>query len=226
MNLNEKTLKNIIKEVVTENKKSSILLDSPLMEGHGRGQKPGKFKRVMQIIGPSEESKSGFGIMSAHNPLGQQSSSFDNDKRMEQIKALLKEAGKEYEEIDGRFFNNDEKSLVIPDVDIRQMADWSSNSDWPQHSFIFGKKDKLGDDVHVNYYFVELQYGDSYEMAGYKVTDHRTSVFANAEIQKRTDMFSQAGGKKFYIPFFDSSPMIGGEPQVVPSGSPPNPTNP
>ncbi len=225
MKLNKQILKNLVKEVLEEGPQNSILLESPLREGRGRGQKPGKFKRVMQIIGPSEESKVGFGIMSAHNPLGQQSSSFDNDKRMEKLKGMLKDAGKTHEEIDGRFFNNDEKSLVIPDVDIRQMADWSSNSEWPQHSFIFGRKQKLGKDVHVTYYFVELQYGDSYEMAGYKITDQRTSIFTNAEIQKRSDMFSQAGGKKFYIPFFDDSPSIGGEPQSFDAGDPPNPTN-
>ena len=196
--------------------KTTVIIEEPSVEeGRGRGTKPGKFKRVMQILGPSNESMKGFGVMSAENPLGQQSSSFDNERRMNQLKDLLKSDNKSFEEVKGRFFNN---------VDIRAMASYSSNKDWPQHSFIFGKKDKVGDDVHVHYYFVEMKFDDSYELAGYQITDYRTSIFKNAEIQKRTDMFSQAGGKKFYIPFFDESTTIGGEKQVTPKGAAPDPT--
>ena len=74
--------------------------------------------------------------------------------------------------------------------------------------------------------FVELRYDDSYEMAGYQITDYRTEIFKNAEIQQRTDMFSQACGKKFYIPFFDDAESIGGEEHIVPQGAPPNPVDP
>ena len=105
------------------------------------------------------------------------------------------------------------------------MADLASNEEWPQHSFIFGKKDKVGKDTHVHYYFVELRYDDSYDLAGYDITDYRTSIFKNAEIQDRTDMFSQAGGKKFYIPFFDEAEQIGDEEHIIPKGPAPNPTN-
>ena len=65
---------------------------------------------------------------------------------------------------------------VISNVNIRDMAAYSSNKDWPQHSFIFGKKDTIGDDVHVHYYFVEMKYDDSYELAGYEISDNRTSI--------------------------------------------------
>ena len=220
MKLTKESLLKVIKEVISENQQSMLL-----HEASGRPKKLGKFKRVMQIIGPSDESFKGFGIMSAENPLGQQSSSFDNKRRMEQLKQSLRRQGKSFEEVQGRFFNNDENSLVISDVDIKQMASWASNKDWPQHSFIFGRKSKIGDDIEVDYYFVELKYDDSYEMAGYAITNQRTSFFKNGEIQQRTDMFSKAGGKKFYIPFFDESPTIGGEPNIPPVGAPPNPTN-
>ena len=144
---------------------------------------------------------------------------------MEELKAMIKKQGHKHEEVKGKFFNNEENSVVIPDVDIRAMALLASHDTFRQHSFIFGRKSKIGDDIHVHYYFVELRYDDSYDMAGYDITDHRTSIFKNAEIQKRTDMFSQAGGKKFYIPFFDDAEEIGGEPQEKPLGSIPNPTN-
>jgi hypothetical protein len=205
--------------------KSVLLKQPPLDEGRGRGQKPGKYKRVMEILGPSQESFGGFGVMSAENPMGQQSSAFDNERRMKALHALLKKSGKKAEQIYGKFFNNDENSLVIEDTNIREMADLASNEAWPQHSFIFGKKDKVGNDIHVHYYFVELRYDDSYDMAGYDITDYRTSMFKNAEIQQRSDMFSQAGGRKFYIPFFDESEEIGGEEHIPPEGQPPNPTN-
>jgi len=224
MKLTKKALKGLIMEQM---KKTTVIIEEPSVEeGRGRGSSPGKFKRVMQILGPSDDSMKGFGVMSAENPLGQQSSAFDNERRMSQLKELLKSESKSFEEVQGRFFNNDENSLVIPDVDIRAMASYSGNKDWPQHSFIFGKKDKIGDDVHVHYYFVEMRYDDSYELAGYQITDYRTSIFKNAEIQQRADMFSQAGGKKFYIPFFDESEEIGDEEHVVPQGSAPNPVNP
>ncbi len=224
MKLTREVLKNLIKEQM---QKATVIIEEPSVdEGKGRGTAPGKFKRVMEILGPSNHSMKGFGIMSAENPLGQQSSPFDNERRMKQLMELLGSEGKEFEEVKGRFFNNDENSLVIPDVDIRSMAAYSSNQEWPQHSFIFGKKDKVGDDVHVYYYFVEMKYDDSYELAGYQITDHRTSIFKNAEIQQRADMFSQAGGKKFYIPFFDEATDIGGEEHMVPQGAPPNPVDP
>ena len=222
--LTSEGLKKLIKEQL---QKPTVIIEEPSVEeGRGRGTSPGKFKRVMEILGPSNDSMKGFGVMSAENPLGQKSSSFDNERRMNQLKDLLKADGKSFEEVQGKFFNNEENSLVIPDVDIRAMASYSSNKDWPQHSFIFGKKDKVGEDVHVHYYFVEMRFDDSYELAGYEVTDYRTSIFKNAEIQKRKDMFSQAGGKKFYIPFFDSSADIGGEEHIVPQGAAPNPVDP
>ena len=224
MKLTRKALKSLIKE---EMQKTTVIIEEPSVEeGKGKGSKPGKFKRVMQILGPSEDSMKGFGVMSAENPLGQQSSSFDNERRMTQLRDLLKADGKSFEEVKGKFFNNEENSLVIPDVDIRAMASYSGNKDWPQHSFIFGKKDKVGDDIHVHYYFVEMKFDDSYDLAGYDITDYRTSIFKNAEIQQRTDMFSQAGGKKFYIPFFDESEDIGGEEHITPQGAPPNPVDP
>ena len=222
-----KITQELLKEmIISLRREQTMVLKEPLVsEGKGRGQGPGKFKRVMSIIGPSGESMKGFGVMSAENPLGQASSSFDNERRMAKLMDMLKQDGKSFEQIKGRFFNNDENSLVIPDVDIRAMSAYSSNKDWPQHSFIFGKKDKVGKDTHVHYYFVELRYGDSYEMVGYDITNYRTSMFKNADIQQRTDMFSKAGGKKFYIPFFDESEEIGGETHQVPVGIPPNPTN-
>ena len=223
MKLTKDALRSLI---IEQMQKTTVIIEEPSVEeGRGRGKSPGKFKRVMQILGPSSDSMKGFGVMSAENPLGQQSSSFDNERRMSQLKDLLKADGKSFEEVKGKFFNNEENSLVIPDVDIRAMSSYSSNKDWPQHSFIFGKKDKVGDDIHVHYYFVEMRFDDSYDLAGYEITDYRTSIFQNAEIQKRKDMFSQAGGKKFYIPFFDDEPTIGGEPNIPPVGLPPNPTN-
>ena len=224
MKLDANTIRKMINEAKASQPKYTMVLEHPLMEAP-RPRFKGKFKRVIDIIGPSEESMAGFGVMSAENPMGQQSSPFDNERRMGQLMDLLKQSDKTVELIQGRFFNNDENSVVIPDVNIREMSDWASNKDWPQHSFIFGKKERMGDDVIVHYYFVELKYDDSYAMAGYQITDYRTSVFKNADIQQRSDMFSQAGGKKFYIPFFDESEEIGGEEHVVPQGLPPNPTN-
>ena len=221
MKLTKEVLKKLIREVAEEKRKESMLLH----EGSGRPRKLGKFKRVMQIIGPSENSFKGFGVMSAENPMGQQSSQFDNQRRMDQLKKAIKDQGKSFEEVKGKFFNNDENSLVIPDIDIKTMASLSSHKDWPQHSFIFGRKSTIGDDIEVDYYMVELRYDDSYDMVGWEITNQRTSFFKNADIQKRTDMFSQAGGKKFYIPFFDDEPTIGGEPNIPPVGLPPNPTN-
>ena len=228
MKLTKQTLRTLINEVLKEKGSESMILsevqDAAAVE-EAKGKKLGKHKRVMEIIGPSKESFNGFGIMSAENPMGQQSSAFDNERRMKALFGLLNKSGKKSEQFHGRFFNNDENSIVIQDTNIREMADLASNEAWPQHSFIFGKKDKVGDDIHVHYYFVELRYDDSYSMAGYDITNYRTSMFKNAEIQDRTDMFSKVGGKKFYIPFFDEEEEIGGEEHIVPKGSPPNPTN-
>jgi len=228
MKLTKQTIKDLIKEMVEQNMGESMILseikDTKNVE-EARSKKLGKYKRVMEIIGPSKESFGGFGIMSAENPMGQQSSDFDNQRRMKALHALLTKSGKKSEQFQGKFFNNDENSIVIENTNIREMADLASNEAWPQHSFIFGKKDKVGSDVHVHYYFVELRYDDSYDMAGYDITNYRTSMFKNAEIQDRTDMFSKAGGKKFYIPFFDDAEEIGGEEHQVPVGAPPNPTN-
>ena len=221
MNLDKKILKSLIREAMLS--ELDILSEPVILEA--RGKFKGKFKRVMEILGPTEQSMKGFGVMSGENPMGQKSSSFDNERRMGELKDLVKKQGYKFEEVQGRFFDNEENSLVIPDIDIRAMAMLSSHDSFRQHSFIFGKKDKIGDDIHVHYYFVELQYDDSYEMAGYSVTDHRTSIFKNSEIQKRTDMFSKAGGKKFYIPFFDDSEHIGGEDQPDYQGLPPNPAS-
>jgi len=226
MKLNKETLRSMIKEVIQEGSKRSMILEGPQNEGHGRGQKLGGHKRIMAIIGPDQPDVKQFGIMTSENPMGQESSSFDNEKRLKRLKEMLQKQGYSFEEMKGRFFNNDENSLVIPNIKMRDLADLASNEDWPQHSFIYGKKDKIGDDVVIHYYFVELRYDDSYENTGYEVTDYRTSMFKGGEIQQRTDMFSEKGGKKFYIPFFDDTEQYGDEEQVVPTGAPPNPTNP
>ena len=226
MKLNKQILKNMIQEVIAEDSLRSMILEGPQTEGRGRGQKEGGHKRVMGIIGPGQPDVKQFGIMTSENPMGQESSSFDNQRRLKRLQDALKKEGYAYDEIKGRFFNNDENSLVIPNIDMRSLASLASHEDWPQHSFIYGKKDKMADDVVIHYYFVELRYDDSYDMTGYEVTDYRTSIFKGGDIQSRTDMFSEKGGKKFYIPFFDDTEQFDDEEQVVPAGPPPNPTNP
>ena len=75
MNLNREVLKYLIKETMTE--ELDILKEPTLSEAKGKFK--GKFKRVMEILGPTEQAMKGFGVMSGENPMGQKSSSFDNE---------------------------------------------------------------------------------------------------------------------------------------------------
>ena len=149
MKLNKETLRSMIKEVIEEGSKRSMILEGPQHEGRGRGQKPGGNKRVMGIIGPEQPDIKQFGIMTSENPMGQESSSFDNERRLKRLQAVLKKEGYAFEDIKGRFFNNDENSLVIPNIDMRTLSNLASHEDWPQHSFIYGKKDKIQEYIQV-----------------------------------------------------------------------------
>ena len=214
MKLTKQTLKNMIREVISENQNNSWLLTEA--EVSMELQQITDMLNDTSLKAPLQR----VGIMTGENPRGMESSPELNTQALRDFKSALDSKGLKYVSMGGRY-GSPENSVIIfnpSKSDVIQLG-----KEFGQAAVIFGQRLKRNyregqDSVYfrMDYYQTQPD-GDEepdYDPQEYYLVDSRDMIVADASAQSRDDYYSEIGGKKFYIPFFSSDPshQMGSEP--------------
>jgi hypothetical protein len=222
--MNKEVLKRLIKETILENRKNSVLLESPYL------REAEVDLSLDDVLGMLRDTKAKaklqrFGILTAENPRGEAADKSSNAKRMSVLRSALDKAGLDYVKLDGKYGGEETSYFVL---------------NMSKHDLIYlGKKFKQaavigGEKLIRNYrenqpsvYFAMTYYQTepdgseepAYDPQEYYAVDNREVVVAGPEADAKTDYFSEIGGKKFVIPFFSDAEghEMGDEPSPFPA---------
>ncbi len=122
-------LKQLIKEVLSENKKDSMIL----AEG-----KEAKYKRIMDILQGQEADVKTVGLMSGQNPMVQKVSDLANANRKEGLEKAVKAMGLEFVRIGAEFGGHPEQSVLILNPTQFQLDKLCRQ--FQQWGFVWGQK--------------------------------------------------------------------------------------
>jgi len=151
--------------------------------------KEGGFSRIRQIMLGQVPSIDQVGILTAENPHGVPSPPEQNKALMKQLKQALQGVG--YTNIGGSF-GSPEQSVFINNISRDDMT--KLGHDFGQEAVIWGQKLRTdsGDP------FFQFEY-----IEGNNTVQTRDVSLGGEGIQAHTDFYSEKGGRKFLIPFFD-----------------------
>jgi hypothetical protein len=207
--MNKEKLKEIIKQVILENRKKSVLLESPhLMEKEVKLS----LDEVLQMLrDPNPRAKlQRIGILTAENPRGESADDSSNSERMRDLRSTLDSAGLDYVELAGKY-GGDETSYFVLNIKKQDLIDLGKK--YGQAAVIGGEKlvrnyRKGQPSVYfrLTYYQTEPDGSDepAFGPQEYYAVDDRDVVVSGKVAQAAPDLFSAIGGKKFQIPFFNS----------------------
>ncbi len=201
MKLTKSILKNLIKEVIKENKMN--LVEAKLDMNYGQ---------VMNVLRGDTDIRS-VGIMSGQNPMAQTTDPEKNLKLSAKLNSKLDSLGFDYKMVDGVFSGHPEKSVIIMNPSKSQME--KLNAEFTQWGFVYGKR--IGDNMEFTMqqmYTPEL--GDDPKMADiereyYKVGDlgSRIPSDSNYASEIHTDVTNPKGaGRPDNITLIDGKPIV------------------
>ena len=202
--MNKEQLKKMIKQVILENRKKSVLLEAPYLT---EKQIQLSLDQVLDRLGdpnPRAELQR-VGILTAENPRGESADEASNAKRMADLRNSLDSAGLDYVELAGKYFVLNIKKQDLIDLGKK----------YGQAAVIGGEKlirnyRKGQPSVYfrLTYYQTEPDGSDepAFGPQEYYAVDDRDVVVSGEIAQAAPDLFSAIGGKKFQIPFFSDAP--------------------
>ena len=190
MKLTSEVLKKLIRETIREN---SMILS----EGLGR-----EYDSLMESMDFVAGDTQTFGIMSAQNPMAQDSlSPEENARRNSELLEDLSSEGKDFVPIDGKY-GVDEKSVVINNPSHEDM--WKYCGKYQQQSYVWGS-----DSDSPRYRLMEVVYDQNGESVGSRLYTNfgckPVDVIVkddNPGLKSASDNYSELGGRKFVFPFF------------------------
>ena len=196
MKLTRDTIKQMIKEVLTENQQSSMVLSE-------KSKKP-KYDRIIDALEGKSEGIDTVGLMSGQNPMAVSVSKDMNAELKAQLENKINEMGLKFIRIGGIFAHNPEQSVMILNPTEDQME--VLNREFKQWGFVFGEKypiDQERDFMIFKMYEIDYNNPMGYRMApGSKET---------AIIRKQSDLAGQdtdfsvdpTSGKKFGLELYE-----------------------
>ena len=196
MKLTRDTIKQMIKEVLTENQQSSMVLSE-------KSKKP-KYERIIDALEGKSEGIDTVGLMSGQNPMAVSVSKSMNAELKAQLENKVNEMGLKFIRIGGIFAHNPEQSVMILNPTKDQME--VLNREFKQWGFVFGEKypiDQERDFMIFKMYEIDYNNPMGYRMApGSKDT---------ATIRKQSDLAGQdtdfsvdpTSGKKFGLELYE-----------------------
>lgn len=131
--MNREQLKEMIKQVILENRKKSVILEAPALE---EDRQP-KYDKLMDILEGDSSIKT-VGIMSGQNPMATAPDPRLNVLLDKKLKRRLNKLGIKSMAIGGIFGGLTEKSRVILNVSEDQMD--QLNREFKQWGFVFGRR--------------------------------------------------------------------------------------
>ena len=212
--MNREQLKAMIKKVILENRKMTILLHEKEIILSLE-----EVLKKLQDPNPKAELQR-FGILTAENPRGESADETSNSQRMTDLKKELDVAKLDYVELAGKY-GGEETSYFVLNIIKQDLIDLGKK--YGQAAVIGGEKlvrgyreDQPSSYFRITYYQTEPDGSEDppFGPQEYYAVDDREVVVAGQIAQQRQDYFSAIGGKKFFIPFFDPSPQyqMGAEP--------------
>lgn len=158
--------------------------------------------KVLRILGGQVPGIDSYALMTAENPFGEEHGPKENALYNKKLEGKLREMGLGFYKVKGKFFGNNEHSYLIPNISEEDSK--TLGKEFGQESVIQGDKTvgKGGQPTMVHKY-----------ISGDKVVKTRkTFKHLASDIE---DMFTQAKGKKFEVPFFDpterGTELVGGK---------------
>lgn len=198
MKLTKDKLKSLIREVVAEKRKNSIILsesmEQPPMEDEGLPTSP-TFERIMNILQGQDPSVQTVVIMSGQNPMAEETDSDKNDMLAQKLESSLSSMGLEFIPIGGKFSGHDEDSVVIlnPTRDQAQQL----NRSFKQWGYVWGQD-------MPNFQMIKIDHDQPQGEAMDPNSKVATTVDAGAKVQQAVDNYSfdKPSGRKFIISLY------------------------
>ena len=196
MKLTKDNLRSLIKEVVTERQKSSMIL-SKNVEEPDQPDLPTSptFERIIKILQGEDESVQTMIIMSGQNPMAEKTDAAKNSMLAKKLEKDIANMGLSYIPIGGKFEGHDEDSVMILNPSREQAQ--QLNRMYKQWGYVWGQD-------MPNFQMMKIDYsqpeGES-QAAGSKVA---TSVAYGSEVQNAVDNYSYDidSGRKFIIALY------------------------
>ena len=222
--MNKNILKEMIKQVIFEGRKNSVLLESPYMQ---EAEIKLSLDDVLAMLrDPNPKAKlQRFGILTAENPRGEASDESSNANRMTDLRNTLDSANLDYVKLDGKYCP-EETSYFVLNMNKQDLIDLGKK--YGQAAVIGGEKlirsyreGQPSVYFRLTYYQTEPDGSEdpAYAPQEYYAIDDREVIVAGPKADAKTDYFSAIGGKKFVIPFFsdDEGHEMGDEPSPFPA---------
>ena len=168
------------------------------VKGEGRPKRKvivyeAKFSHIRQIMMGVIPSIDMVGILTAENPGGQPADRKANTESMKALERDLRAMNYGFHKIQGKF-GSDEDSLLVPNMSREDAT--AMGIKYGQEAVIWGEK-LTDDNDHPFFRFSYIEGDDTVQ--------NRDVSLSGQEVQSRDDYFSQAKGRKFFIPFFDDA---------------------
>jgi len=193
MKLTKDTLRSLISEVAATKREGSMLL-SENMDLPPEQPLEDSFREIVDTLEGKNANVKTLGLMSAQNPMAQESSPATNAMLDHQLKQDLAAQGLRYIEIGGQF-KNPEDSVMIFNPTQQQMHDLSRK--YKQYSYVWGESLPTFTMMQIDY---NQDQGQKME-PGSKVAKQ---VQYGDDVQAAEDFYSfdPKSGKKFVIPLY------------------------
>lgn len=197
MKLTKEKIRELIKEVVSERKKNSMILSEMAEEPEDQTiqtTQKDSFDEIIDILEGRNPSVKTIGIMSGQNPMAKETSVAQNRSLDHKLKQELASQGFQYIDIGG-MFDNPEDSVLILNPNQEQMHDLSRM--FTQYSYVWGQDLPTFTMMQIDY---NQDQGQMME-PGSKVA---REVMYGEDVQNAQNYYSfdPKTGKKFVIPLY------------------------
>ena len=149
------------------------------------------FSRIRQIMLGQVPSVDSVALLTAQNPAGKKAPPEVNNRLMKQFKSDLSDSEAGYTNIAGKF-GEKENSVMI--MNISRDDTVALGKKFGQLSIIWGNKLRDENDEP----FFRFEY-----IEGHTTTQTRDLSISGKSVEDREDLYSEKGGRKFVIPFFE-----------------------
>ncbi len=196
--MNKEILKEMIKQVILENRQKTILLEEPVIE---EDRQP-KYDKLMSILTGNSDIQT-VGIMSGQNPMATAPDPRFNVLLGKKLETRLNEKGFEFMRIGGIFGGLKEKSVVIMNVSEDDMD--MLNREFKQWGFVFGRRIKIDDEKSfMAFTMYEIDYDNDMGYRKDPKSKETGFVIKDTELKGVDDnvSFDPTSGKKFGLELY------------------------
>ena len=151
------------------------------------------FPRVKNIMMGSVDRINSVGIITAENPMGQETDKKINLESQAKLKDDIRKLGYGFIQMKGTY-GNTENPFFIPNISKEDLIKLGQK--YNQESIIYGEKESDESKVYFKWNYIESNNGKIISSVYKNISNDR-------DIQSREDFYSAVKGRRFYFPFFD-----------------------